>query len=874
MPSRTPRPSADRSWAASLWCRHLACIGPQAGSLHPKTRNAVGVAALVAIAVVAAATDARAEAGHIRGQVTGPDGLPVAGAVVAAYRWHWPTVKLADVATDADGRYDLALAVPELCNVEARGGAAGPFYIPVCYDRRNGAIASRQDYYDLPAVDPTTGDVEGIDFRLRTIGGAIEGRATLAATGEPLAGMTVTLINDDDGYYADRTTTAADGRYGFYGVRPGRYRAEVVGRAAGIDCVNTYDGLIGDNWQWDNETRATRIDVAAGTLARNIDFRVVLGGVISGLVTKQDTGEPVADAEVNIVQMRPGVEWIAQGTTKADGTYAIGALPPEEYLVTVCPPSGTERRAYQCELYRDIPAGRSDFDLPDGTQVVVLPDASVTGIDFALNPLPHLALSIIPPAGPGVCLRAGDPITIEWTTDATGGDVTFHLRGDHYLSCELGRAPAIDGRLTVLLPPDSHGEAMRIAGSLEYNDEWVSAETEPFCVHSETAPRITVLEPAAGATLLAGSEQVIRWISEQAGDHPLHFMLMEENMWTADLGYAPVSAGQFAWTVPVYLNDASTYNLYALLKGASCVPRTVVEPLSVVGSRRMPAVHVLAPAGDEVLAMGSTTEIRWEFDPPDERVPVQIWLNRAGRWFGQIGAAGAADTSFTWTVSRHVEPGDDYAIEIRPPYSGPWMPAHSSGNCARGGRSAGDIAIVGTTQTRPVIRVTSCDNDLAYGGAQVCVTWEADPALDPGLPATVYLSEMDAGQVPVAQGRLGDGAACFRVPCASSNWSYWRSYAIAVGINGDMLSANVNDGRSVTVHDAWGDADCDADVDVDDFRVFAACFNGANRLPAQGGCARWDNDDDGDVDLADFRTFIQCYNGQNRPPPEACYWIR
>ncbi len=65
---------------------------------------------------------------------------------------------------------------------------------------------------------------------------------------------------------------------------------------------------------------------------------------------------------------------------------------------------------------------------------------------------------------------------------------------------------------------------------------------------------------------------------------------------------------------------------------------------------------------------------------------------------------------------------------------------------------------------------------------------------------------------------------------------------------------------------ALGDLDGDADVDLADFAVFQACFNGANQAPAGADCLAAGVDWNGDVDLADFLAFQCCFNGPNRPP--------
>jgi len=67
------------------------------------------------------------------------------------------------------------------------------------------------------------------------------------------------------------------------------------------------------------------------------------------------------------------------------------------------------------------------------------------------------------------------------------------------------------------------------------------------------------------------------------------------------------------------------------------------------------------------------------------------------------------------------------------------------------------------------------------------------------------------------------------------------------------------------------DVDKDGDVDVNDFAVFQACFNGPG-MPwppppvPQDKCGCLDQDDDGDVDVNDFAVFQTCFNGASNPP--------
>jgi len=85
-------------------------------------------------------------------------------------------------------------------------------------------------------------------------------------------------------------------------------------------------------------------------------------------------------------------------------------------------------------------------------------------------------------------------------------------------------------------------------------------------------------------------------------------------------------------------------------------------------------------------------------------------------------------------------------------------------------------------------------------------------------------------------------------------------------VTGDC-SAAISNAASLEVRaTVFPDLDEDGDVDVVDFAIFSACFNGDGNPPAGIFCDAPDFDDDGDVDVVDFAEFVSCFNGSDQPP--------
>ena len=114
--------------------------------------------------------------------------------------------------------------------------------------------------------------------------------------------------------------------------------------------------------------------VASGADTANIDFSLPQGGSISGTVTDEATGQPVANAHVwaNQYDCCGG----GNGTdTDASGNYTIDGLAPGDYRVGVHSPGGG--------LVGEFYASTTNWN--DAVRVSVAAATTTAGIDFSLD---------------------------------------------------------------------------------------------------------------------------------------------------------------------------------------------------------------------------------------------------------------------------------------------------------------------------------------------------------------------------------------------------------------------------------------------------------------------------------------------------------
>jgi large repetitive protein len=179
------------------------------------------------------------------------------------------------------------------------------------------------------------GEVEK-DFRLPS--GALSGRVTNAATGEPLRGARVTIYKGDRQGQGDTLTSALGAQAGDARVRDdGTFR--VGGLAPGTYTVTAgSDGFA--------LARVDGIEIPPEAEATGLDLACEPGGIIRGIV-RLETGEPVTDARIWIVDAQ--AKDLGAGDpprTDDEGRFEVRRFGPGRYRVTVLTETHAPWRKY------------------------------------------------------------------------------------------------------------------------------------------------------------------------------------------------------------------------------------------------------------------------------------------------------------------------------------------------------------------------------------------------------------------------------------------------------------------------------------------------------------------------------------------------
>ena len=217
-------------------------------------------------------------------------------------------------------------------------------------------------------------------------GGTITGKISHARTGEPLPRIGVSVSG---ARHSTHTSTNDLGVYVASGLPTGNYilqtdtqppspmwgPARVLNQVyKGVPCAH-----------YDCSTRgATPVPVTAPETRDHIDFALIEGGIISGVVRNGVTGAPAEGVRVEFLTATG--EQVGYIDTDEQGRYASSGLASGRYFAMLTSGIRSPQDVRPRQVYKDRPCPAGPCDITAGTPIEVVAPAVTSGIDFTISP--------------------------------------------------------------------------------------------------------------------------------------------------------------------------------------------------------------------------------------------------------------------------------------------------------------------------------------------------------------------------------------------------------------------------------------------------------------------------------------------------------
>jgi 5-hydroxyisourate hydrolase-like protein (transthyretin family) len=310
--------------------------------------------------------------GKISGTVLNAGWEPIAGQYVYAYSA--AGIEVSSTSTDTLGEYTLLGLEPGNYFVRTDGwsGYQDQLYSRIPCDTCTVTTGT-------PVAVTLGNTTPNIDFVLNPYGG-ISGRVISYSTQQPLAGVTVNIVNSF-GNYVGYGYTNSTGNYTVTGLAPGIYYALASSSTGSLSAI--FDGISCKN----NcaPTSGTPITVSLEVMRTGINFALTQGGVISGRVRLRSNQSPLSGIPVTIYNSQGS--GVASTTTDAQGNYRISGLQTGSYFAQTNSPD------YLNRLYNDLPC--QNCTVTSGTAINVQDGMETAGINFSLNQLGKVSGRVI-----------------------------------------------------------------------------------------------------------------------------------------------------------------------------------------------------------------------------------------------------------------------------------------------------------------------------------------------------------------------------------------------------------------------------------------------------------------------------------------------
>lgn len=323
----------------------------------------------ITFGVTTTAINAQLETGgSIQGVVKAADSnKPLAGVLVSIYNTNECNqfVYVGSAITDASGHYTATRL--------ATGNYLVGFFPPDDYSQPYlYQYYNNQESFPGNSVSVTAGNATtGINAQLQR-GGQIAGKITAADLNVPLADVRIWIYRESGGNfrYYEYVYTDAEGNYVSDALPAGNYKVE-------FDTVDSSEAKSYLSEYYNDQpsfASASVINVAKGSVTKNINGALARGGQIAGTIVDEVTLNGIPFAMVSVYTTTVGSPYpIARATASFGGSYLTPALPAGTYYLSF------QGSGYLVEFYNDKPG------LSQATAVNVSGTTVKNGIDAGLK---------------------------------------------------------------------------------------------------------------------------------------------------------------------------------------------------------------------------------------------------------------------------------------------------------------------------------------------------------------------------------------------------------------------------------------------------------------------------------------------------------
>jgi hypothetical protein len=396
----------------------------------------------------------------IAGRVTGSDGGPLPDVSVGVYDRRGDRVAIG--LTDISGHYTTS---PGLVSGEYTLHFSSPHGLPYFGE----FYADQTDPQAATPISVTApnpvGDLNGVLER----GAQITGRATLAATGDPVQAQ-IAIIGEDSRDYA---YTDANGYYTTTALHTGTYTVRFY---RSNDDINLYGSTHG-------------VSLTAPTSLANVDGVFLPGGLITGQVTDAE-GAAADGGRVQASSADRDSELYAYAYPDASGTYTVTGLPSGDYWLRF------SYADHLTEYYDDA------LNYPQRDPVAVTAPNTTAGVNAALAAAGSIT-------GTVTAADTGLPLAgVSMRADSVGGEAAGSATTDAAGRYKINYLPS--GEYRVSFAPSGSGAACA------YQREWHSGQSSQAAadIVTVTAPAVT---PNVDAVLERGSILAGRVVEANTG---------------------------------------------------------------------------------------------------------------------------------------------------------------------------------------------------------------------------------------------------------------------------------------------------------------------------------------------------------------------